>query len=63
MERVQNIYDFIHEIHRLEQLFNNFSYKNSLTMDHCKDFIRAEFPSIDIEMFQYIEGKIIRLIQ
>lgn len=28
-------------------------------MDHCKDFIRAEFPAIDIEMFQYIEGKII----
>lgn len=27
-------------------------------MDHCKDFIKAEFPSIDIEMFQYIEGKI-----
>ncbi|XP_025419285.1 ATP-binding cassette sub-family F member 3 [Sipha flava] len=25
-------------------------------MDHCKDFIKAEFPSIDIEMFQYIEG-------
>ncbi|XP_050434741.1 ATP-binding cassette sub-family F member 3 [Adelges cooleyi] len=25
-------------------------------MDHCKDFIKAEFPCIDIEMFQYIEG-------
>lgn len=28
-------------------------------MDHCKDFIKSEFPSIDIEMFQYIEGKIV----
>lgn len=28
------------------------------TMDHCKKFIKAEFPLIDIEMFQYIEGKI-----
>lgn len=25
-------------------------------MDHCKAFIKTEFPSIDIEMFQYIEG-------
>jgi len=25
-------------------------------MNHCKDFIKSEFPAIDIEMFQYIEG-------
>lgn len=26
-------------------------------MDLCKSYIKSEFPSIDIEMFQYIEGK------
>ncbi|VVC28242.1 ABC transporter-like,P-loop containing nucleoside triphosphate hydrolase,AAA+ ATPase domain,ABC- [Cinara cedri] len=25
-------------------------------MDHCKNFIKSEFPLIDIEMFQYIQG-------
>ncbi|XP_050543733.1 ATP-binding cassette sub-family F member 3 [Daktulosphaira vitifoliae] len=25
-------------------------------MDHCKDFIKSEFPCIDVEMSQYIEG-------
>lgn len=64
VERVRNTHTSRYDRPKYVSQYNhcdigtlNFSRYYPSTMDHCKSFIKAEFPSIDIEMFQYIEGK------